>query len=60
MEAQAESQVVANTLIILTKCQHTYLHQGVTNIRLSKNELRWTNANGEKRSMALVFIEDWK
>lgn len=46
-------------LIIETKCGFTYRHNGVSNVRTSKNELRWTNARGEPRSMALAFIEDW-
>lgn len=46
-------------LTITTKCHHTYTHYNVSNVRLSKNELRWTNAQGEKRSMALVFIDTW-
>lgn len=47
------------TLTIWTKCQHTYTHEGATNIRQAKRELRWTNARGEPRSMALAFIRVW-
>lgn len=47
-------------LTIITKCKHTYIHLNITNVRTSKNELRWTNANKEKRSMALAFIEDYE
>jgi hypothetical protein len=48
-------------LVIYTKCGYTFDYfYNVTNVRLSKNELRWTNVNGEPRSMALAFIESWK
>jgi hypothetical protein len=47
-------------LFIETKCRHRYAHLQVSNVRLSKNELRWTNARGEKRSMALAFIATWQ
>lgn len=46
-------------LIIVTKCNHRYEHANVSNVRLSKNELRWTNARGEARSMALAFVGSW-
>lgn len=48
------------TLIIKSRCRHTYRHEGVTNVRQAKRELRWTNARGEKRVMALAFVDTWK
>lgn len=47
------------TLIIETKCRHRYRHDGATKVRQAKRELRWTNARGEKRTMALAFIDRW-
>ncbi len=48
------------TLVIETRCRRTYRHEGVTNVRQAKRELRWTNARGEKRQMALAFIATWQ
>ncbi len=47
-------------LTIETRCRHRYVHEGVTNVRQAKRALRWTNARGEKREMAIAFIETWK
>lgn len=47
-------------LIIESLREHKYRHHNVSNVRLSKKELRWTNAHGEKRSIALVFVTEWK
>lgn len=44
-------------LIINTKCGHSYTHSQVSNVRAAKRELRWTNANGDARSMAWAFID---
>ena len=46
-------------VFIETNCGHKYVHKGITNVRLAKRELRWTNARGEPRSMALCFIRTW-
>ncbi len=37
-----------------------YAWPGCTAIRLADRELRWTNARGEPRSMARVFLARWQ
>jgi hypothetical protein len=46
-------------LIIKSIGGHNYRHEGITNVREAKHELRWTNARSEPRSMAWCFIERW-
>lgn len=46
-------------LSITTRCRHGYRYPDVTNVREAKHELRWINARGERRSMALAFIRIW-
>jgi hypothetical protein len=46
-------------LEITAKDGARYKHEEATNVRQAKRELRWTNARGEKRSMALAFIDKW-
>lgn len=45
---------------------HLRLHDGAeydweqaTKVRAAKREIRWTNARGERRAVALVFITRW-
>ncbi len=47
------------TLVLVTVGARTYEHADVSNVRLAKREIRWTNARGEKRSMALAFVSSW-
>lgn len=47
-------------LAILAKDGTQYWHLDVGNVRYSKHELRWTNSHGEKRQMALCFIDEVK
>lgn len=47
-------------LTIETRCRRRYVHEGVSNVRQAKRELRWTNARGEKRVMALAFVAGWR
>lgn len=47
------------TLLIYTKDGAAYGWPRCTNVRQAKRELRWTNARGEHRSMALAFIATW-
>jgi len=46
-------------LTIHTNCCQVYIHDNVTNVRRAKRELRWTNARGEPRSMAMAFVCCW-
>jgi len=47
------------TLHLTLKDGHQYHWVGCTNIREAKKEVRWTNARGEKRSMAKAFLHSW-
>lgn len=49
----------AGTLVIYAQDGAAYLWPRCTNVRQAKRELRWTNARGEHRSMALAFIATW-
>ena len=46
-------------LIIHTRDGAAYGWLRCTNVRQAKRELRWTNARGERRTMALAFIATW-
>lgn len=48
-----------STLAIYVRDGAAYLWPRCTNVRQAKRELRWTNARGEKRTMALAFIHTW-
>lgn len=47
------------TLVLNLKDGAQYVWEGVSNVREAKREVRWTNARGEKRSMALAFLSSW-
>jgi len=47
------------TLSLHLKDGAEYHWEGCSNVRLATRELRWTNARGEKRSMALAFLQSW-
>lgn len=47
-------------LLLLTKTGGIYRWPSCTQVRRTESELRWTNRRGEKRSMALAFLESWE
>lgn len=47
------------TIHLYLKDGAEYHWDGVTNVRQATKEVRWTNARGEKRSMALAFLKKW-
>lgn len=47
------------TLHLRLKDGAAYDWEGATKVREAKAEVRWTNARGEKRSMALAFVARW-
>lgn len=49
----------AGTLHLRLKDGAAYDWEGATKVREAKDEVRWTNARGEKRSMALAFLGRW-
>lgn len=49
----------AGELHLRLKDGAAYDWPGVTKVRQAAREIRWTNARGEKRSMALAFVDRW-
>lgn len=47
------------TLHLRLKDGAGYDWAAVTKVREAKREVRWTNARGERRSMALAFVHRW-
>lgn len=49
----------SGTLHLRLKDGAEYDWDNVTKVREATREVRWTNARGEKRSMALAFLKRW-
>ena len=48
---------MTETLELFARDGAYYKRGNVTNVRRTKDELRWTNSRGEKDQMALCFLE---
>lgn len=51
--------MLSGTLRIEAKDGAVYVWENCTKVRQATEELRWTNARGEKRSMANAFLCRW-
>lgn len=56
---EEEVTVQEGTLHLRLKDGAGYDWEQATKVREAKREVRWTNARGERRSMALAFLARW-